>query len=783
MTATLIPLLLLSVAPPSSLHWADVDADGFLDVLALEEGGRPKLLLNSGRGSFRDGTVEAGLGELVGFDVAAWHDVDGDRSVDLVLGSSDGSSCALLQRDGVFQRVVDPEGLESLTGLRQVTALDVNGDRVPDLHAVGFDGDVVLRGRGDGTFERLRVDFDAPTPDMPSAEDAAPGTGDATTPASGSTRAVPVLPPPADLSTSVFCPPSVQDMATGLCLPASSVPTLGALYPLGNEFFITPAGDVGIGTLSPQRELDVVGTIRARGRLIIGATSGSPMTISSSARVPNLNADLLDGFEASAFSRFGPLVDSAEIANGTIRNADISGTAQIQGTKILPDFGTQAVTTAGSVVSQGNVQAGFGLETNPTFRFSPIEPTGLSSPVGNAVYVLTNAVVAARFLDGGEVVLGSSDDSEIRIRPSNDLVTVGQGSFPNNQKFQVSTDSVPGGLIISAAMRASHTATTGEAFGLSAFTRSASGIGVSGWATSEVGETYGVRGRAEAPLGAAVLGEQRRDSMPLRCSGSLATGPGDGVLGVTSVPFRIAVAGRTENVSGPFADGVAGFGTGPSGYGVNGVNTDGGFGVFATGNMGATGTKSFVQPHPTDPAVELRFVCLEGNEAGTYFRGQTELVGGIAQLEIPEEFQHVTAPEGLTVQVTPRGPAMLWVESASLERIVVRGSSDVAFDYFVNGVRRGYADVELVGENRAYRPAEVGLPFGEGLPAEIRQMLVDNGTLNPDFTPNEQTALRLGWKLDPAGTAAAARERRLGLHREEPIEVLGPEPVEPERRR
>lgn len=26
-------------------------------------------------------------------------------------------------------------------------------------------------------------------------------------------------------------------------------------------------------------------------------------------------------------------------------------------------------------------------------------------------------------------------------------------------------------------------------------------------------------------------------------------------------------------------------------------------------------------------------------------------------------------------------------------------------------------------------------------------MLVENGTLNPDFTPNEATAQRLGWKL------------------------------------
>ena len=51
----------------------------------------------------------------------------------------------------------------------------------------------------------------------------------------------------------------MTDQAGGACLPASSVPTLGALYPLGPEFFISPSGEVGIGTLAPQARLDVDG--------------------------------------------------------------------------------------------------------------------------------------------------------------------------------------------------------------------------------------------------------------------------------------------------------------------------------------------------------------------------------------------------------------------------------------------------------------------------------------------------------------------------------------------
>ncbi len=115
------------------------------------------------------------------------------------------------------------------------------------------------------------------------------------------------------------------------------------------------------------------------------------------------------------------------------------------------------------------------------------------------------------------------------------------------------------------------------------------------------------------------------------------------------------------------------------------------------GDFVASGTKSFVQEHPYDPTKEIRFVCLEGNEAGTYFRGRGRLVGGEFVIEVPEDFALVTDTDGLTVQLTAGGPgADLWVAERGLERIVVKGAKDVEFDYFVNGVRSGYADFETI---------------------------------------------------------------------------------------
>ena len=43
------------------------------------------------------------------------------------------------------------------------------------------------------------------------------------------------------------------------CIRASTVPEAGSLYPLGQDFFVSPDGRVGIGTLSPAMGLDMQG--------------------------------------------------------------------------------------------------------------------------------------------------------------------------------------------------------------------------------------------------------------------------------------------------------------------------------------------------------------------------------------------------------------------------------------------------------------------------------------------------------------------------------------------
>ena len=132
-------------------------------------------------------------------------------------------------------------------------------------------------------------------------------------------------------------------------------------------------------------------------------------------------------------------------------------------------------------------------------------------------------------------------------------------------------------------------------------------------------------------------------------------------------------------------------------------------GLSVIGTFTATGTKSFIQPHPTDPSKTIEYVCLEGGEAGTYWRGTAQLVNGEAIVTMPDHFRLVTNANGVTAQVTPLGPTSgLYVA----ERLVVRASPgaplDTAFDFFVQGLRVGFEGHQPL---RPARPSDSPKPI------------------------------------------------------------------------
>jgi hypothetical protein len=169
-------------------------------------------------------------------------------------------------------------------------------------------------------------------------------------------------------------------------------------------------------------------------------------------------------------------------------------------------------------------------------------------------------------------------------------------------------------------------------------------------------------------------------------------------------------------------------------------------GAYVGGNFEASGSKSFVDPHPTDASKVIRYYSLEGPESGTYFRGRGKFERGIARIEVPEDFKMVTDVSGLTVQVTPiGGMAAFAVLRANLQEIVVQSSRDVEFYYLVQGVRATHRDLQPVGTGDEFRPespeSRIPLWATEGQ----KRLLIQNGTYREDGTVNMETARRLGW--------------------------------------
>jgi len=273
--------------------------------------------------------------------------------------------------------------------------------------------------------------------------------------------------------------------------------------------------------------------------------------------------------------------------------------------------------------------------------------------------------------------------------------------------------------------------------------------GVAGFDTSG----YGVFGSGGT---AGVFGNAPMDE------GASDGSRGIGVLGIGSG------SDSSGTNAGPGVKGLTGalFGTYGGDPGVWAVGQGSGLfysalALYAQGNFAATGSKNFVEPHPTDPSKEIRYASLEGREVGTYFRGTAHLVGGRATIDIPDDFRMVTADDGLTVQLTSIGqPANLYCVTRSLAGIEVAGSSDVEFDYQVNGLRKAFADFQPVGPNTEFIPETASDPlFTRGLPEESVGRLKANGTLNADGSVNAATAHRLGWDARPGWNRPSSYER------------------------
>jgi hypothetical protein len=257
--------------------------------------------------------------------------------------------------------------------------------------------------------------------------------------------------------------------------------------------------------------------------------------------------------------------------------------------------------------------------------------------------------------------------------------------------------------------------------------------------------TFGVYGDSlvDAGSSAGVIGVTARGRI------SAGTTNPAGVRGESK--FGYGVFGLCQlNPTNESTDGVRGAVIAANGNdvvrGILALGSSNSYGVFAGGDYGGTGAKYFVEPHPTDASRVIRYVALEGNEAGTYFRGRGKFQNGMAKIEVPEDFRLVTDSQNLSVVVTPIGEmASFAIVRISLDEIVVKSSRNVEFFYLVNGIRRTHKDLVPIVPGNEYMPESSDAPMPLYLTEGQKQMLISNGTYRPDGTVNMETARGLGW--------------------------------------
>lgn len=114
----------------------------------------------------------------------------------------------------------------------------------------------------------------------------------------------------------------------------------------------------------------------------------------------------------------------------------------------------------------------------------------------------------------------------------------------------------------------------------------------------------------------------------------------NGTIGLTAQGQGYGVYGENLDMGVTYNNiGVAGLGW----VGVFGETNAGGFGVYSNGELGSSGTKSFMIDHPLDPENKyLKHYCIESPEVLNLYRGVVVLdANGNATIEMPEYFDAI----------------------------------------------------------------------------------------------------------------------------------------------
>ena len=443
------------------------------------------------------------------------------------------------------------------------------------------------------------------------------------------------------------------------------------------------------------------------GHANISGTARAAQFVGGGAGLSGVNADLLDGLNSTAFLQAipNPLTLTGSLTSGIISGTNANtgtGAAGLFGSSIAATgvtygvFATNASNSGRAVF--GDATATTGLNYGGRFESA--------STSGRGVYGLSTAATGSAYgvfgqsqSSTGRGIFGSASASTGTnyggYFDSNS--TSGYGVFANSAGIYgiYASTTLGSGIAYGVyaetestsgrALQGIATATTGTTYGVYGQSQSPSGRGVFGSASATTGTNYGGFFDSNSPTGYGVYAVS---AGPYGVYGTTTSSTGRGVFGIATSSTGVNMGVRGEASSdqgtgvwgqGDFTDGTGVFGSGQIGvwgngnengvYGYaggslvtagvqgetfdfftigvlgqqQGSNPD--YGVYAGGDLGASGIKSFRIDHPQDP--ENKYLLHYSSESPypqNFYSGNTVTDSkGKAWVELPDYFHDINA--------------------------------------------------------------------------------------------------------------------------------------------
>ncbi len=182
-------------------------------------------------------------------------------------------------------------------------------------------------------------------------------------------------------------------------------------------------------TFSEHLNIASAKEFRIAGTKVLDATSlGAAVVGSSLTSVGTIATGVWNGTPIATDYIADDAITSAKIVDGTIVNADVNASAAIVGTKISPDFGSQAITTTGIINANGKVSFPLGTAAAPSLLPGADTNTGIFSPGADSLAIATAGAQRVTVDSSGRVGIGTTSPAQKLVVDGNIQLGTSSGS-------------------------------------------------------------------------------------------------------------------------------------------------------------------------------------------------------------------------------------------------------------------------------------------------------------------------------------------------------------------